>query len=136
MVSAERHDRAEDDDLSDVDAASWWLDAEDAHRSYLGPPLSDDMVQSVESELGYRLPTSYVALMRRHNGGLPRLTCCPAPNRTTWATDHVRSTASSGSAEPPPTPCAAALAAGSGSRSGATPTLASTSPTAPLPNTT
>lgn len=86
-MSAERH--GEDDDLSDIDPASWWIVAEDAHRSYGGPPLTDDMVQSVESELGYRLPTAYVVLMRRHNGGLPRLTCCPAPNRTTWATDHV-----------------------------------------------
>lgn len=75
--------------LTDIDPASWWDDCESARQEYLGPPVTDDLVDSVEGELGYRLPASYVAFLRRHNGGLPRLTCCPSPAPTTWASDHV-----------------------------------------------
>lgn len=75
--------------LGDVDVASWWNDSDYALRKYVGPPPTDDLVASVERELGYRLPASYVAFMRRHNGGRPRLTCCPAPGPTTWERDHV-----------------------------------------------
>ena len=52
--------------------------------------LSDEPeITSVAAELGFRLPASYVALMRTRNGGIPRNTCCPSPSRTTWAEDHV-----------------------------------------------
>lgn len=67
----------------------FWDDSDYALESYVGPPPSDALIASVQAELGYRLPASYVAMMRTHNGGLPRNTCCPAPHRTTWAEDHV-----------------------------------------------
>jgi hypothetical protein len=73
----------------DLDPDVFWDDNEYALRCYVDRPPSDALMVSVEAELGYRLPASYVALMRSHNGGLPRNTCCPAPNRTTWAEDHV-----------------------------------------------
>jgi SMI1-KNR4 cell-wall len=73
----------------DLDPDVFWDDNEYALRCYVDRPPSDALIVSVEAELGYRLPASYVALMRSHNGGLPRNTCCPAPNRTTWAEDHV-----------------------------------------------
>lgn len=89
-MDGEPADGAEQADLlSDVDLESWWDDSDYARREYVGSPPADDLVASVERELGYRLPASYVAFMRRHNGGVPRLTCCPAPSRTTWAGDHV-----------------------------------------------
>jgi SUKH superfamily protein len=72
-----------------LDLGTFWDDNEYALGSYVLPPPSDALIASVEAELGYRLPASYVALMRTHNGGLPRNTCCPAPSRTTWAEDHV-----------------------------------------------
>src|SRR6266545_1572850 len=58
--------------FSDLDLDAFWDDNEYALRCYVS-----------------RLPASYVALMRSHNGGMPRNTCCPTPNRTTWAEDHV-----------------------------------------------
>lgn len=68
---------------------SWWDDSDHARRAYAGLPVDDEIVDSVEAELGYRLPVSYVALMRRHNGGMPRLRCFPTATPTSWADDHV-----------------------------------------------
>lgn len=47
------------------------------------------MTELIQAELGYRLPQSYIAMMRRHNGGIPKMTCSPAAGPTTWAQDHV-----------------------------------------------
>ncbi|MFI7553274.1 SMI1/KNR4 family protein [Micromonospora sediminimaris] len=52
-------------------------------------PPSPALIDSVEADLGYRLPASYVALMQSHSGGMPHHTCCPVPSRTTWADTHV-----------------------------------------------
>jgi SMI1-KNR4 cell-wall len=77
------------DDLLDDLPADWWDDTGSAARGYVEPPLTDQLVREVEAELGVHLPASYVALMRRHNGGVPRLRDHPAPHPTTWADDHV-----------------------------------------------
>jgi hypothetical protein len=76
-----------------LDLDGFWEDSEYAEETYGGGYPSDAVVASVETELGFRLPVSYVALMRMRNGGMPRNTCCPAPRRTTWAEDHVALTA-------------------------------------------
>ena len=55
----------------------------------LEDPLSDELLRTVEAQLGHRLPQAYVALARRHNGGSFARAACPAPSRTTWAEDHV-----------------------------------------------
>jgi hypothetical protein len=51
--------------------------------------LTDELLRTVEAQLGHRLPQAYVALARRHNGGSLDRDACPAPSRTTWAEDHV-----------------------------------------------
>jgi len=89
VVSREPTERAGESDLLTDIGTAWWDDSEDARLEYVGDAPSDELIVSVENELGYRLPASYVALMRRHNGGIPRLTCCPTPAPTTWAEDHV-----------------------------------------------
>jgi hypothetical protein len=53
------------------------------------PPPDDDLVRSVESELGLRLPASYVALARAHNGGYLARSTHATIQPTTWAPDHV-----------------------------------------------
>lgn len=72
-----------------LDLDGFWEDSEYAEKTYGGGYPSAEVVASVEAELGFRLPASYVALMRLRNGGTPRHTCCPAPNSTSWAEDHV-----------------------------------------------
>ncbi|WP_425558175.1 SMI1/KNR4 family protein [Cryptosporangium japonicum] len=77
----------------DLNLDEFWEDSACADEAYGGGCPTDELVASVEEELGFRLPASYVALMRTRNGGRPRNTCCPAPSRTTWADDHVAVTA-------------------------------------------
>jgi len=78
-----------DDPLIEINPAEWWDDDDYALNHYVGKPPDNDLVASVETELGVRLPRSYVAMMYRHNGGLPKLTCFPTSTPTTWAEDHV-----------------------------------------------
>ena len=59
------------------------------HSGPLEEPLTAEVLRTVEARLGHRLPHAYVALARRHNGGLFARDACPAPGRTTWAEDHV-----------------------------------------------
>ncbi|WP_412101301.1 SMI1/KNR4 family protein [Micromonospora maris] len=55
----------------------------------LEDPLTDKVLRTVQAQLGRRLPTAYVDLARRHNGGSFACTAHPAPSRTSWAEDHV-----------------------------------------------
>jgi hypothetical protein len=55
----------------------------------LEAPLTDQTLQSVQSELGHRLPATYVDLARHHNGGPLARTAHPAPSRTTWSENHI-----------------------------------------------
>lgn len=73
----------------DLDLDTFWDDCDYARKEYTDVPPSDACVAEVEAELGYRLPASYVAFMRRHNGGLPRNTCFPTEESTSWAGDHA-----------------------------------------------
>lgn len=47
-----------------------WLDSEYSKENCISEPFDDEMLKSIEAELGYKLPASYVELMRAHNGGI------------------------------------------------------------------
>ncbi len=72
--------------FKDFDLADFW---EDADEDYGPDEFSDDDVKELEQSLGYKLPASYVALMRTQNGGFPTNTCCRMKERTSWADDHI-----------------------------------------------
>lgn len=55
---------------------------------YTGPPATDAAIWNAEQALGYRLPASYVALLRERNG-IPRRECFPTTFSNTWALDHI-----------------------------------------------
>jgi hypothetical protein len=61
-----------------------------------GPPLTDDLVRDAEAILGVRLPPSYVALMRRCNGGYLTNGAFPMSQPTRWADDHISVTSIAG----------------------------------------
>lgn len=63
-----------------------WFDDDDCDT---GPPITDEMVRNAEKELGYKLPKSYIELLRVKNGGSPALSCFPTKEPTGWAPDHV-----------------------------------------------
>lgn len=71
------------------DLSNFWEDSDYGRREYVAPPASDDLIAEIEQELGYRLPASYIALMKTQNGGIPKNTCCPTTSRTSWADDHI-----------------------------------------------
>src|SRR5262245_16445597 len=63
----------------------------DGSEYYTGPPLTEAMVADVERSLGYRLPQSYLRLLRAKNGGAPKRPCHPTGG-TGWSDNHVRVT--------------------------------------------
>jgi hypothetical protein len=63
-----------------------WFDESDY---FTGRPLTDDMAQDAEVVLGYKLPQSYLNLLRIKNGGTLRLRCYPTEAPTGWAKDHI-----------------------------------------------
>lgn len=60
----------------------------DGDQPFEAPP-DDDLVRSVEAELGLRLPASYIGLARAHNGGHLARSAHATSQPTTWASDHV-----------------------------------------------
>ncbi len=71
------------------DFADFWDDNAYAWKAYISQSPSDALIASVEEELGYKLPASYIYLMKQHNGGMPVNTCFPTEEPTSWAEDHV-----------------------------------------------
>ncbi|MEQ2398161.1 immunity protein Imm33 domain-containing protein [Merdimmobilis hominis] len=71
------------------DLTNFWDDNWYARKEYVSEPPSDELIASVEEELGYKLPASYIWLMKQHNGGIPVNTCYPCDEPTSWAEDHV-----------------------------------------------
>lgn len=48
------------------DFSNFWEDSEYALKEYVSEPPTDEMIDSVERELGYKLPASYIWLMKQH----------------------------------------------------------------------
>lgn len=71
------------------DFSDFWEDSDYAKKEYTCQKPSDELIASIEQELGYKLPESYIWLMKQHNGGLPTKTCFPTNSPTSWAEDHI-----------------------------------------------
>ena len=68
---------------------SFWNDSEYAQKYYVGTTPTNEQLEEVENELGYKLPQSYIALVQQHNGGMPINTCFPTSVPTCWADNHI-----------------------------------------------
>lgn len=66
-----------------------WVPDEAGATGYSETQLSEDVLRSVEAELGCRLPAAYVSLARTRNGGQLARTAHASPAPTSWAPDHV-----------------------------------------------
>lgn len=75
--------------FSDMSLTEFWDDSEYARTSYQSEPPTDELIDSIEKELGYKLPSSYIYLMKQQNGGVPRNTCFPTEEPTSWAEGHI-----------------------------------------------
>jgi hypothetical protein len=60
----------------------------DDSNYYTGPVLTEEMVRTAETQLGYKFPKAYVQLIRVKNGGSPKRKCF-ATGKPDWADDHV-----------------------------------------------
>ncbi|TAH28107.1 MAG: SMI1/KNR4 family protein [Cytophagales bacterium] len=63
--------------FDDFDFTNFWDDDEYSLKNYIEEYPSDELIASIEQELGYKLPASYIELMRLHNGGMPINNCFP-----------------------------------------------------------
>ena len=79
-----------------IDLSDFWDDCDYALEEYVEEEPSDQLINSIEQELGYKLPSSYITLMKLHNGGIPKNTCFPTNESTSWAEDHIAITGISG----------------------------------------
>ncbi|MGY5955250.1 SMI1/KNR4 family protein [Kosakonia sp. BK9b] len=75
--------------FSGFDLSEFWNDSKYAHEAYINAPFSDEELAAIETALGYRLPASYVWLMKQHNGGIPHKQNFPTCEATSWAEDHI-----------------------------------------------
>jgi hypothetical protein len=78
------------DPFATFDFDDFWDDCDYAQQNYQEPPPGDAVIAELQAELGYRIPDAYIALARRHNGGLLRRSCHPMDEATSWAEDHVQ----------------------------------------------
>lgn len=57
---------------ADTDVTDFWDDGAEAADSFTMAPPTDDLVESIEEELVFKLPAAYIQMMKVHNGGIPR----------------------------------------------------------------
>lgn len=75
--------------FTNMSLTDFWEDSEYAKEAYQSEPPTDELIDSIEKELGYKLPSSYIHLMKMQNGGVPRNTCFPTEEPTSWAENHI-----------------------------------------------
>lgn len=75
--------------FNDFDLTDFWDNDEYSKKEYIDVFPDDELVSSIEQELGYKLPASYIELMKLQNGGTPKKTCFPSSESTSWAEDHI-----------------------------------------------
>ncbi|MGY6651011.1 SMI1/KNR4 family protein [Amycolatopsis sp. TRM77291] len=68
---------------------------------FAGPPVDDALIAETEKRLGYRLPSSYLDVLRRANGGVPPAQAVSDFVPDLWVADHfeVRSLIGIGGAQ-------------------------------------
>ena len=77
------------DYFKNFDITNFWYDCEYALKNYVEDTLSIEIINSIEKELGYKLPASYIYLMETRNGGMPLKTCHSTITSTSWAENHI-----------------------------------------------
>ena len=72
-----------------LDFSTFWDESDYYRKNCTEPSPSPELIQSIEEELGYKLPASYIELMKSRNGGAPKNTAFPTSEATSWAEDHI-----------------------------------------------
>jgi hypothetical protein len=75
--------------MNEFDPHQFWEQSQYA-RHYFGGPVTDDVVELVEHQLGYKLPKAYIELMKVQNGGFTRKrNFSTKEDSLSWAEDHI-----------------------------------------------
>ena len=75
--------------FDNYDFTNFWKDNTYAQKNYTDDCPTDELIKEVEEELGYKLPASYIWLMKQHNGGIPEKKAFPTKEKTNYADDHI-----------------------------------------------
>lgn len=75
--------------FKDFDFTDFWDDTQYALDNYVEIKPTDELVTEIETELGYKLPASYIELMKIQNGGTPAKVNFYINERTSWSEDHI-----------------------------------------------
>ena len=75
--------------FENVNLDKLWIDTDYSRETYQDEVPTDELIAEVEQKLGYKLPASYITLMKMHNGGCLNYDACPCDTPTSWADDHV-----------------------------------------------
>lgn len=75
--------------FKNIDLNTFWNNSDHAVSEYMSSSPTDEKIKHTEEALGYRLPESYIWLMKQQNGGAPNKTCLPTQQETSWAKDHI-----------------------------------------------
>ncbi|WP_369011086.1 SMI1/KNR4 family protein [Paenibacillus sp. MER TA 81-3] len=75
--------------LENIDFTHFWDDSDYALEEYVDEPPTDELIATIEEELGYKLPASYIAMMKIHNGGIPVNTCFPTDEAISWSKEYI-----------------------------------------------
>jgi len=76
--------------FSNFDLSDFWDEDEHIRRSYESAEPSDALIESIEEELGYKLPASFIELMKLRNGGKPQKTCYPTSSNPSWEDGYIQ----------------------------------------------
>lgn len=73
----------------DFDVSNFWVKSDYADKEYVCPPFDDDTIEEIQEDLGYKLPLTYIELMRTQNGGIPNRTSHKTKPDCSSANHHV-----------------------------------------------
>jgi hypothetical protein len=75
--------------FDDFDIHDFWEKSDYSKKEYEGDPLTVEQVASVERDLAFKLPRSYIELMKHQNGGIPKKANHRTSESTSWSEDHI-----------------------------------------------
>ncbi|WP_375562670.1 SMI1/KNR4 family protein [Bernardetia sp. OM2101] len=75
--------------MKEINFEEFWENSDYTLKEYVCVFPSNELVDSIEKELGYKLPKFYIEMMKIQNGGTPKNTCFPTNKATSWADNHV-----------------------------------------------
>lgn len=61
--------------LKDFNWTGFWNDCDYAFESYIGKAVTNEDIKATEVELGYKLPSAYIELLKNHSGGVLNRNC-------------------------------------------------------------